>query len=441
MINLIIYIVHLFLIAGLSWILYRQFVNAPLRKFYYPTLLLKIGAGIALGMLYKFHYGYGDTLGFDADTIKLVAHIKAYPSDFFRIMFLSQSKYSFHIHDFYPRFSGTYLFLKMCTLFYLLTNNSYWLTGIYFSLFSFLGMFSLANVMVKLYPNTQWEAAIAFLSFPSVIFWSTGVMKESIVEGSMGFILAMVIANFRGFVTLKWKNFIVLPVLLYWLFKIKFYYFIVLISVLTMGILWVKTPGIKWYFKSMVMALVLLFGSLFLSKVHVHLHPLKVTGVIVGNHNDNYGFCFDRLSGGNLDAKGVIMYNHLNNSAGNLIYNTPNAWFSSVFRPLPFDASNVFQLAFAMLNLCLFFLGLICVQRLIINNPTWCAEAVMCVCYASILGTCMAFASPNMGTLARYKVGYLPFVIYLLFVYSNVLRSAPFKIISGNKYLAKLGLF
>ena len=266
-------------------------------------------------------------------------------------------------------------------------------------------------------------------------------MKESIVEGSMGFILAMVIANFRGFVTLKWKNFIVLPVLLYWLFKIKFYYFIVLISVLTMGILWVKTPGIKWYFKSMVMALVLLFGSLFLSKVHVHLHPLKVTGVIVGNHNDNYGFCFDRLSGGNLDAKGVIMYNHLNNSAGNLIYNTPNAWFSSVFRPLPFDASNVFQLAFAMLNLCLFFLGLICVQRLIINNPPWCAEAVMCVCYASILGTCMAFASPNMGTLARYKVGYLPFVIYLLFVYSNVLRSAPFKIISGNKYLAKLGLF
>lgn len=135
------------------------------------------------------------------------------------------------------------------------------------------------------------------------------------------------------------------------------------------------------------------------------------------------------------------MYNHLNNSAGNLIYNTPNAWFSSVFRPLPFDASNVFQLAFAMLNLCLFFLGLICVQRLIINNPPWCAEVVMCVCYTSILGICMAFASPNMGTLARYKVGYLPFVIYLLFVYSNVLHSAPLKIISGNKYLAKLGLF
>jgi hypothetical protein len=67
------------MIAGLSWMLYLQFKNASLRKFYFPTLLLKIGAGVALGMLYKFHYGYGDTLGFDAEswlpTLKLTRAI------------------------------------------------------------------------------------------------------------------------------------------------------------------------------------------------------------------------------------------------------------------------------------------------------------------------------------------------------------------------------
>ncbi|MEY3450764.1 MAG: hypothetical protein RL711_589 [Bacteroidota bacterium] len=440
MITIIIYTIHLLCFSWISWVLFKQFRSEPLSKLYYPTLVLKVVAGIALGMLYKFHYGYGDTLGFDKDTIEIVSHIKSYPSDFFRILFLSQCKYNFHIHEFYPRFSATYLLLKICAVFYLITNNSYWLTGMYLSLFSFIGMFSLANVMVKLFPKTHWEAAIAFLSFPAVIFWSTGLMKESIVEGCMGFVVAMILGRFRGLVYLKWLHYALMLVLLYWLFKIKFYYFIVLIPVLLMGIAWAKTPTWKWYVKLGLMCLFLFLGSLIVSKLHIHLDPQKVSGVIVVNHNDNYGFCFDSFSGGSMDAKGIIMYDHLHNSAGNLLVNLPNAWFSSMFRPLPFDASNALQLIFAMLNLGMLVLALLCVQKALIEKKIWRIEAVMCVAYFSVLGVCMAFASPNMGTLARYKVGYLPFLIYLLLVYSRALQLIPVHHLIKQKYLSKLDL-
>jgi hypothetical protein len=134
------------------------------------------------------------------------------------------------------------------------------------------------------------------------------------------------------------------------------------------------------------------------------------------------------------------MYDHLHNSAGNLLVNLPNAWFSSMFRPLPFDASNALQLIFAMLNLGMLVLALLCVQKALIEKKIWRIEAVMCVAYFSVLGVCMAFASPNMGTLARYKVGYLPFLLYLLLVYSKALQLMPFNKIIQRKYLSKLDL-
>ena len=36
------------------------------------------------------------------------------------------------------------------------------------------------------------------------------------------------------------------------------------------------------------------------------------------------------------------------------------------------------------------------------------------IIYVSILAITMAFASPNWGSLVRYKVGYLPFFLLLI---------------------------
>ena len=384
-------------------------------------------AGIGLGVLYKYIYGYGDTLGFDADTIKLVTHIKAHPSDYLRILFLSKSEYSQFITDYYPRFSGTYLLLKIFTFLYLLTNNSYWISSIYCSFFSFLGMWSLANILVKTFPKTEWEATIAFLSFPSVIFWSSGLMKESIVEGSLGFVLAIVLGKFRNHIQLKWFHFVLAPILFYWIFKIKFYYFVVLIPVLVIGIFWSKTEHIKWQIKLAIATAFLILTGFVFSKSNKLLNPDKVTKVMIMNHNDNYGFCFERASGGNLNGKGIIMFQHFNNSIASFSYNLPNAWISSIFRPLPTEAGNAFQLIISFGNLFIFCLSLICIQKLMLAKTNWKIEAIMAIAFASFLGICMAFTSPNMGTLARYKVGYMPFVIYLVLTYSGVLKYISLK--------------
>lgn len=441
LITILIYILHLFIIGLISWFVYTKIQNNSIKIFYFPALAFKLLIGIGIGVLFKYIYGYGDTLGFDADTLELVAHIKSYPSDFFRIMFLSSSKYSFRINDFFPRFAPTYFFLKICIVFYFLSNNSYWLTGLYLSLFSFLGLWSLVSILVKLFPKTNLEAALAFLFFPSIVFWSTGMMKESVVVGSVGFIVAIVIGYFRNLFRLKWFHFVGLVMFSYLLLIVKFYYFIMLIPILLIGYLWLKTDAIKWYVKLTILISGMFVSSFFLGNIHKHLNLNTVTGVMVKNHNDIYGLSFDRAAGGNLTAKGMIMYNHLNNSKESIIANLPTSMFASVYSPLPFDAANPFQLLFSLENLFVLFLSLYCFQKALISKCMIQDEALLCLIYVSLLGVCMALVSPNMGTLARYRIGYMPFFVYLLFVYSGVLKLIPFSVFIKSTFLKRFKYF
>ena len=62
--------VHLSVIFFLSsWVWRRQLPDV--KPFFWPALLLKLVAGIGLGLLYKYHYAVGDTFSFFEDASAL----------------------------------------------------------------------------------------------------------------------------------------------------------------------------------------------------------------------------------------------------------------------------------------------------------------------------------------------------------------------------------
>ena len=72
------YSVHIITFLGVGYWLYRQRPDS----LFWPALILKICAGVVLGLLYRFHYQSGDTLLFFQDAIFLSKKCFESPVDY-----------------------------------------------------------------------------------------------------------------------------------------------------------------------------------------------------------------------------------------------------------------------------------------------------------------------------------------------------------------------
>jgi hypothetical protein len=79
-------------------------------------------------------------------------------------------------------------FSKIVSVFSLLTVDNYWVIASYFSLFSFLAAWVLVKTIVQYLARYTVPSMVAFLFFPSVVFWTSGLIKESIAVGGLYFL-------------------------------------------------------------------------------------------------------------------------------------------------------------------------------------------------------------------------------------------------------------
>ena len=60
--------IHFIVIFFVCFLFWRR-QDRQLQLYYWPALVLKLSAGIALGLVYKYHYLVGDTFGFFEDAV------------------------------------------------------------------------------------------------------------------------------------------------------------------------------------------------------------------------------------------------------------------------------------------------------------------------------------------------------------------------------------
>src|SRR5690606_35684717 len=80
------------------------------------------------------------------------------------------------------------LFSKIVSLFYVISFGNYWICTLYFSFFSFLGAWYLVRKITVFFPDKIAGAMIAFLFFSGVVFWSSGIIKESLAMTAIFFL-------------------------------------------------------------------------------------------------------------------------------------------------------------------------------------------------------------------------------------------------------------
>lgn len=409
------------LVYGIA-IVIRPFVtDSVTRRYFMPALTVKIIGALALGFIYQFYYRGGDTFNYHSYGSR---HIwEAFMDSWEKGVKLLLSdgtdatvvyKYSSKIIFFSD--PSSYAVVRIAGVLDLFTFSTYSATAILFAIFSFVGMWMFFLTFYDQYPHLHRWLAIAAFFIPSVFFWGSGLLKDTITLGCIG------IAMYQAYkIFIKRQpgllNWLLLGISLYGLYVIKIY---ILLTFLPALILWIFLVNLH-FIQSKVLK-VMVFPFVLSFAVALAYYAMLKAG------EDNKKYSLDALARTaqitaydiryytGRDAGSGYSLGELDGTFGSMLVLAPKAINVSLFRPYIWEVRNPLMLLSALESL---FLLMLCFYILVrenvkigraIRNPNIFFALVFTLTFAFAVGV----STFNFGSLARYKIPMLPFFLVAL---------------------------
>lgn len=394
---MILALVHLIVLSTLCFSLGKRCFPSIDKKIYWTGLAIRIMGSLCFAGIFTFWIKEGDTISFFNRASNLADLAKTDFSQYLDFTFSSQ----YHV---YKSENRDGFFVKILSVLCLATNNNYWISTLYFSVVSFFSASFLVNTLISTFSSSKWPAVIAFLILPSPIFWTSGILKDTLVFFSLAILAALLIRIYFDKPT-RWRQWILVILCLFLLWKLRYFLFGLLaifyiIIILDKAVIQkIKNRRYKLVIYLSVLAIGILAISIVNPNLYLHNFPQAIF--------DNYKIIIANSEVGN-----TVIFNNLQPTWKTLISTLPVSLFSGLFRPHIFEG-NPFYLLHMLENLIIFSLSIITLFKIktVAKPPmiTWLA-----ILYVLILATLIPIASPNFGTLMRYKAMYLPVLFYLI---------------------------
>ena len=409
------------LILGVAMLVRPYVTFEENQKFFIPALVFKLMGAVALGALYQFYYGGGDTFGYFTHG---GAHIyRAFLDDpiiAFKLIF-SKNDFTGGVYNYASRIwmykdDSAYMVVRITGLISILTVGTYTGTAMVFATISFSGLWAMYMKFCQLFPRQVTGLAIAILFIPSTIFWGSGILKDSITYGMLGWSAAAVISLIYGHRRkLLWAIILVVSMLL--AFSIKEY---IVLSFIPAAALWAYFVFIKRIHNPMTRALIAPVVIILLSVLTYYI-LLKV-----GEASPRYSLdsiaetaritAYDvgRWTGRNAGSRYDL--GDFDGTFSSMIRLAPEAVNVSLFRPYLWEVQNPLMLLAALESLTFLIITLIIIFRMIkyrmsvFSSPAAWFALVFSLTFAFAVG----ISTYNFGTLFRYKVPLMPFYAILL---------------------------
>lgn len=405
---------NLVVIIAMAQQLYQR--QAGLRQAFWPALLVKLIAGICVGLVYTYYYPVSDTFIYFGDASQLVSLARKDFGAYLKFLVFTSEPGSLELALPEPRA----LFLtKITSIFALLTGNNYWTISLYFSFISFLSSWFLVRTLGQYFPDTTNAAVAAFLFLPSAVFWTSGLLKESLAIAALFFLCILTLKVwFSGRV--RWHH-LVLGLLSLWiLWKLKYFYAGIFLPVVTASLVYRNTIQKRYRLSAgtefAIWLLILIIPLAVISYMHPNFHFDRFVNVIVMNNA-----AYVRLS----DPGDFVRFYNLRATVPGILVNAPWALFSGLFRPLLWEATSLAQVVAAVENffLLLFFAGSL------VNAGSYRTERhrlliLGLIVYIILLSVFITISAPNFGTLSRYRVGYISLFTFLILCKNPLIQYA-----------------
>jgi hypothetical protein len=398
--------VHVALIAAVALSLAKHW-QAP-RKLYWISFGFHLVAGVSVGLIYTYYYTANDTWFFfeDAKTLSRLAK-----NDLFS--YLGTWIDLNNNIDLVGQDSRSMVFIRILSLVSLITGDNYWLCTAYFSLLSFAASWFLYRRIKNHFDRSDVAGALAFLIFPSVVFWSSGIEKETLTLTALYFLVGIFLQFlFTG--KISWTHWPIAALAIYMLWTLKYYwagvFFIAVIAGLATNY-FSKQAALKKY-TTLIYLVSFAFVGVGATFLHPNFYLHRFLEVVVANHD-----AFVQLSG----DQSMIHFYQLSPTVGSMAINAPWAVLSGIFRPFIGEGQGALGLAASLENFLILILGVSFVwgNRKRFRAP-WSVLLLTAMSYCIVLCVFLALSTPNLGTLSRYRVGFLPFLIFML-AYRNPL--------------------
>lgn len=395
------FIANLAVITLLVFWLYKRSLVSPLKRFFWPALILKLSAGILLGLVYRYYYEGGDTWQYFREATRIASIAEVSFWDYLKELFANATAYKSQ----FIRQPRALFISKITSGFVLLTGANYWLIAVYFSLFSFVGFWLLAQRLAEIVRN-KLGVILSVLFFPSVVFWSAGLSKESLAMSALAILSYYLLTIIYTQTRIKWIDILLAVVSFILLWKIKYYYAGVFILAFGSGFLvYLICLKSKLFRRRVVVQLlsfllILMALSLAVSFTSYNFHFNHLPDIIV----KNYEAYLQKSS-----PEKMVVFDGLQNTWSSLSAHSPKALFSGLFRPLPGEGAGVLSVFAGMENIILLVLSVSALFGLPVSLTY--KERILLISsllFISVLAVFLTLSSPNFGTLVRYRVGFLP---------------------------------
>ena len=319
-----------------------------------------------------------------------------------------------------------FMVIKLVAIFSFVTFGKYMVINLIFSLIAFSGAWKLFLFFYEQYPRHHKKFAIAILYLPTFVFWSSGILKDPLCIGALGWItytLYQIFCRKKGFI----KNSILLLFFGYILATIKVYILVSYIPFFILFIILKNMQGIRnklvKYMIAPLLIAVFVFGfGKVLKSFDDELSEYGVNHVTesIKNLND----AIEAQTGPGAESN-FSLGAEFDGSASGLVKIAPIAIATTLFRPFLWESHNFSSLLAALESLLIMMFtlfviykaGIISFIKITLNDPL----IIYCFLFAFVFAWFVGASTLNFGTLVRYKIPCMPFYLISLFlVYEKV---------------------
>ncbi len=429
--DLVVTPIFLFIIFTIAWVMRSQMTNRATAKWFLPALGIKCFGAIALGLVYQFYYGGGDTYNYYTWGGSWIW--EAFLDDpvlAFKIIFGDSSRYDPEIYQYTSHMifygtSGAGFVSRLAGFFGLFTFNTYSTIAILFGVLSFMGQWWFYINISKLYPSLSNKFALAIFMLPSVVIWGSGLLKDTLILGGVCAVMGSLIQMLE-FRKVNPINVLILLLGTWIIYEVKIYVLLCLAPGLLVYVyLKFKNSIRSWALRIMLIP-VLLALAIFSAYTGIRLIP-----------QDESKYSLERISrtatdtarwhehvSEKFEGSGYTLGEGYDYSNQGLVAKILPAINVTLFRPYPWEINSAFMLLSSMESM--FFLGFtflvminigpIRMGSLTLKNPLVFGSLIFVLAFAFAVGA----VTYNFGALVRYKIPILPFFLILLnIVYQN----------------------
>lgn len=413
-------LLFLLLIRRMSFFHVQGLSKNTIRFFF----LVKIGCGTLLWLIYTYYYtdkSTSDIFKFFDDAKCIYSALPQHPLHYLQMVAGVNTDaeylkpYYAEMNNWYQpwkgaRFHDNKIIIQFNALVHLFSFGYYSVHTVFMCFISLTGLTAIYKVFSPFMQDKLKLLGIAVFLIPSVLFWSSGVLKEGILMFALGMVVYH-LSNCFSENTNTYRHFLFFLLSAALLLFTKMYVFVALTPALVSFIM-VSISGYRHAFIKFAVVHLLFF--VLASNAYRIDKKLNIVWYL---HQKQMGMIQTAITE---KAGSYISINYLKPSAFSVVKNTPNALINTLTRPHLFESKTPFIFISALENLLLFLLLIACVIAFKKPDKKVVPLLLTSLFFVFTLSVLIGLLTPVLGAIVRHRVPIMPFYAISLLLLTDI---------------------